>query len=82
MSDIIFEGKQYKKEEFAYHPSKEPDKRMKYCSAYFYLWRTVKGRKTSHGLWEKFVNFFNKLYMERKKDKKPITWDDFKDLEF
>ena len=37
MVDIIFEGKQYKKEEFVYYPSEEPQKRMRFCSAFYNL---------------------------------------------
>jgi hypothetical protein len=80
MGDISFEDKHYKKEEFVYYPSKEPQKRMKYCSAFYYLWRTCKGEETSHSLYEKFIRYFNKLCTERRKEKKTITWDDFKKL--
>ena len=37
MGDIIFKSKQYKKEEFVYYPSEEPQKRMMYCSAFYNL---------------------------------------------
>ena len=78
--DIEFEGKKYLKEQFVYYPSEEPKKRMKYCSAFYNLWIREKEIKTSHELWEKFISHFNKLYTEKRREKKPITWNDFKSL--
>jgi len=45
MSDIIFEGKQRKKEEFVY-PSEEPGKRMKYCTDFL---GAMENRERNHG---------------------------------
>jgi len=85
---IGFEGKRYPKEEFVYHPSEEPQKRMLYCAAFWELWKTEKGiigkewrKGKRYELSMKFRKHFNRLYRERKKEKNPITWDDFKDLE-
>jgi|YelNatPaOPRAMG01_1025707.scaffolds.fasta_scaffold48193_4 ribosomal protein S17E len=78
--DVEFEGKKYRKEQFVYYPYSEPKKRMKYGSAFYNLWLREKGIKTSHELWEKFINHFNELFGERKKKMKAITWDDFKNL--
>jgi len=83
--DIEFEGRKYKKEDFVYYPHREPKKRMKYFSAF---WNLVKKEKGFSGKeWRKgrlynatreFLKYFNKLYRKRKKEQKPITWDDFK----
>ena len=88
--DIIFEGKRRNKEDFIYCPWIEPpDKRMKYCSAFYRLWvreragTTGKGlvKISGHNLWTmKFVPFFNRLYKTKKHKKEPITWNDFKEL--
>ena len=84
--DIEFEGRKYKKEDFVYYPHREPKKRMKYFSAF---WNLVKKEKGFSGKeWRKgrlynatmeFLKYFNQLYRKRKKERKPITWDDFKD---
>jgi len=88
--DIEFEGKRYKKEEFIYCPWIEsPNKRMRYCSAFYGLWvreadvktGKVSGKTSSRSLWtQKFVPFFNRLYKTKKHKKEPITWNDFKEL--
>jgi len=78
--DIEFERKKYRKEQFLCYPSEEPEKRMKYCSAFYNLWIQEKKKKTSHSLYEKFMKYFNRLCTERRKKKKAINWDDFKNL--
>jgi hypothetical protein len=82
--DIEFEGRRFRKEEFCYYPSKEPRKLMKYCSAFYSLFKREKAKLlgkseteiTSHESYEDFVNRFTKLYRERKKEGRPITWND------
>jgi len=87
---IIFENKQYKKEEFVYYPSEEePQKRMMYCSAFYNLVIREKAKLLgksetelkSHYSWTQFVSKFLRLYSQRTKECKPITWDDFKNLD-
>jgi hypothetical protein len=93
---IIFEGKQYRKEDFVCYPSNEPKDpssrmsyRMRYFSAFNELWKQKEAEKlkktisemTSHNAKERFSSYFLKLYASRKKENKPITWNDFKDFE-
>jgi hypothetical protein len=84
--DIIFEGREYRKEDFAYYPSEEPEKRMLYCAAFWELWKSEKwimGREwrgKRFDIYMKFLKYFNGLYRIKKKGGRPITWDDFKDL--
>ena len=71
-------------EELVYYPSEEPGKRMTYCAAFWELWKKEKGvigkewRGKRFRILMKFRKYFNELYRERKKEKKPIVWDDFK----
>jgi hypothetical protein len=86
--DIEFEGKKYKKQDFCYYPSKEPRKLMRYCSAFYTLFKKEKAKLlgkseteiTSHELYEDFVSKFTKLDRERKKEGRPITWSDITSL--
>jgi hypothetical protein len=86
--DIEFEGKKYKKQDFCYYPSKEPRKLMRYCSAFYTLFKKEKAKLlgkseteiTSHELYEDFVSKFTKLDIERKKEGRPITWSDITSL--
>jgi len=86
---VIFDGRQYTKEDFMCYPSKEPSKRMRYRNAFYELWKQKEaerlkksiGEITSHRAIERFTSYFFKLYADGKKENKPITWDDFKHFE-
>jgi len=86
--DIEFDGKRFRKEDFCYYPHNEPKSQMLYAAAFWELWKKAKGiieKEWKHGkLYElnrKFRKAFNSLCRERKKEQKPITWDDIVKLE-
>ena len=82
MNDIVIKGRPYKKEEeLRYYPHLAPNERMLWCTVFYNLWRCEKNLPRHHKTWWAFMKYFNKLYSERKKTRKCITWDDFKNLD-
>jgi len=79
--DIEVKGKKYRKEDLVYDVNDFPGQRMLFCSAFYNLWVDHKGIRKSHSAYETFMKYFNKVYRPCKRENRPMTWQDLKNLD-